>query len=1484
MASYTYNDVLTRASTTIQVIEDVAIYKAQLFSTNGNIFSQRDTESELSVKVFKGLEDITNRFTDIVWKRFTTSGDNITEDNNWGQQHVNKKNITITRDDINEKANIQVEVYTSIDGERKLAASDFISFIDVNDMDGSPTPPSSPKDGDLWLDTSVMPPRLMVWDSKLGKWIEVAMAGRDRRNLLRNSNFFKKSTEYWTKVGNPTIEIESTNGKKWARIKSTSQNGYYGISQIVHATSKAQYSFQLLSEIYIQSAYPNGNIVVVFNSINSQGTKTLIKESNYDITENPKVFTDTFMSLDDTAKIEVIISGQKNADFDFVVTDTKLENYPTPTAWELAVEDMQEALNDKVGNSAEEVFNSLTDDGKMQGIYVDVDEHGQKNYYFNGRYVDAKNLKVTNNHGTTTLHIDEDGNVALNVSSFTLTVGADTNVPTKHEVNNQIDNIQIGGTNLISDTRDVFRRTEAMPTYDKETHTWTITIANNEDNTWGAGLRIGGRNVRIPYGKTFILSFEIFVPVACQWSVDINNYPIEGANWGGNDNDNTSLRDSSARQLEPNKWIKCWFRYTNNSPDNTNFLDLFDNSNFGVINNTGQEMTYKIRNIKGELGNKPTDWSPCPYDVQTDIGQVQNNLNNLQIGGRNLLLNSGFTNGFKYFNTHACTNVSVVDEPTAKSKKSVTFTSTGGGIYQRNAGVALNAPAYLEGTKLIVSGYFKCTSTATFTVGLEGTLTKQIRPSASNTWTYFEVAVVANGTSNTFIFYGVNGNTYHLKDLKLETGNKATDWTPAPEDVQANIDGIQVGGRNLVLGSNDYSKYAYDGGKISVNNVNGYIEIKKLTGVEQWNTGAWIDVNAQPNTEYTLSFKVGDSTNAFVGIGGFGGTSECNHSKYGYHDYPANQKFIHTFTTKSDENKIRLFFALKANSPQGAYTRIKELKLEHGNKATDWSPAPEDIDESISGKVDVGGSIDDVNQSAGQIEYPKLKIKGAISFEDLNSENIGNNFVPQRDSNGNVTSTLINGATIVAGSITGDLIKAYQLVVTRRKLEGGKWVDTTIPTFSISQEGLIQASGTFKSFNFKGDESNLSNSTEGWIITNNGQSVFNDSIIRGRVELPSAGMTNYGGIGNYNLLPGSETNNLNYLSNHVGSNSISTIKIIDESDAPYGKAFKVVKTNNGNIENASGGRYFKMPYKLEVGKVYSWGVYVKGTAGVVIKIGCEQGGTKSVTLTDEYQYVTNTFAATDSQFYQFVFYADKAVSYCFHSIKLEEGNKSTPWTPLKGEEGNLVRYWAGTEFKNRNSAPFKVLHNGTIIATRGEFGGTFTGRLEIGNISIYDDNTSYGIIDIKNNDNSKSIVRIGEDYSMFKSDVFFGDKDNYMFKTNLVNKQLVSGKQSSIRFEYERNEGDDGIFASSITISGHKIQFNENEFMKLIHNNTIQIGSSSPKSKLMLKSSHDSEVDGVLGEVDLEVHGNIKTYDTLSIGNVDMVAVYPGGGIDFFIN
>ena len=77
---------------------------------------------------------------------------------------------------------------------------------------------------------------------------------------------------------------------------------------------------------------------------------------------------------------------------------------------------------------------------------------------------------------------------------------------------------------------------------------------------------------------------------------------------------------SSSKSLVANQWIKCWVKWENTNPNNTNKVDIYDNSHFGVVmKDETSNMTYQIRNVKGELGNVPTEWTPAPEDVQADI-------------------------------------------------------------------------------------------------------------------------------------------------------------------------------------------------------------------------------------------------------------------------------------------------------------------------------------------------------------------------------------------------------------------------------------------------------------------------------------------------------------------------------------------------------------------------------------------------------------------------------------------------------------------------------------------------------------------------------------------------------------------------------------------------------------------------------------------------------------------------------------------------
>lgn len=78
---------------------------------------------------------------------------------------------------------------------------------------------------------------------------------------------------------------------------------------------------------------------------------------------------------------------------------------------------IQDIAQDTVDDQTQEdIFDKLTDGGKAQGMYI---QNGQ--LYFNGQYIQARGLKVVDKNGTTTLYVNNDGQVTLNVSSLAIT-------------------------------------------------------------------------------------------------------------------------------------------------------------------------------------------------------------------------------------------------------------------------------------------------------------------------------------------------------------------------------------------------------------------------------------------------------------------------------------------------------------------------------------------------------------------------------------------------------------------------------------------------------------------------------------------------------------------------------------------------------------------------------------------------------------------------------------------------------------------------------------------------------------------------------------------------------------------------------------------------------------------------------------------------------------------------------------------------------
>lgn len=246
---------------------------------------------------------------------------------------------------------------------------------------------------------------------------------------------------------------------------------------------------------------------------------------------------------------------------------------------------------------------------------------------------DYKRVSVTFNSGNATIstcRFECDTDTAFLIYGLKLEEGniATDWSPAPEDAESMIGNIKIGGRNLIP--VGMIKNCNGLSTfsYDKASNTWTC-VAPIGSNSWGRGIYFdtGVKKIYIPRGYTYIISLEVNPEVACIWNADINN-GFDGMPSGtGNDNDNQSLRKSSDHSLVANKWQRVWFSYT---PRTDVSYDIFDaSSNWGIITTDAKSpIKFKIRNVKGEFGTVPTDWTPAPEDVDGKIDTAQKSADN----------------------------------------------------------------------------------------------------------------------------------------------------------------------------------------------------------------------------------------------------------------------------------------------------------------------------------------------------------------------------------------------------------------------------------------------------------------------------------------------------------------------------------------------------------------------------------------------------------------------------------------------------------------------------------------------------------------------------------------------------------------------------------------------------------------------------------------------------------------------------------------
>lgn len=394
------NNVIT-ATITLYKIEEVSLYQAELISTNGNIFHPYDINTDLIFRVYSNNENITNQFTDIEWMKYSYDKDLMIEDLGWGQAHQGKSSISITRDDVKSKCIIQTDAYMLINNIRTCVASARITLIDVNELYSNTEPPIDPIDGSLWVNTSYTPPIIYSWNSVLSKWIEVGKTTPYVRNLIHNSNFWRLNTENYLVDNSESlydVKIENIGGKEWANLKSrrlTQENISAGLCQntIYPIVKNSDYCFSFLIRRYKDTIHDGEHVCCKIVSLNeNKESKVLVNELIHFDSDKDVQITIPFQTLNDTDSIRYFIGVEPNKMCNYYITQLSLYNTKKYYPWELAPEDVQLQLDNKLNNDHISVFNALTREGTMEGIYKRFDEAGSEHFYFNASHIKTGSL------------------------------------------------------------------------------------------------------------------------------------------------------------------------------------------------------------------------------------------------------------------------------------------------------------------------------------------------------------------------------------------------------------------------------------------------------------------------------------------------------------------------------------------------------------------------------------------------------------------------------------------------------------------------------------------------------------------------------------------------------------------------------------------------------------------------------------------------------------------------------------------------------------------------------------------------------------------------------------------------------------------------------------------------------------------------------------------------------------------------------------
>lgn len=243
------------------------------------------------------------------------------------------------------------------------------------------------------------------------------------------------------------------------------------------------------------------------------------------------------------------------------------------------------------------------------------------------------------------------------------------------------------------------------------------------------------------------------------------------------------------------------------------------------------------------------------------------------------------------------------------------------------------------------------------------------------------------------------------------------------------VNKVQVGGRNLWRFTKEYDGTKYNGW---VDNNNGAPQaVAPYTTVNGFGVqriaGAWNDISQrvaiEANTNYTLSAWIKWESTAgsmmfYTNTGTMGGTDVT--SQVGTTDY----KRVSITFNSGNATVSTCRFECNSNTPYLIYG----LKLEKGTKATDWTPAPEDIDSAIGKKANSADvykktEVYTKNETNSQITTAKNEINQSVSNTYETKTNVTTKINGVNNSISSLTTRMTNAESKITDTAITNTVK-----------------------------------------------------------------------------------------------------------------------------------------------------------------------------------------------------------------------------------------------------------------------------------------------------------------------------------------------------------------------------------------------------------------------------------------------------------------------------